>query len=78
MSEGVEEVIHKTAKNDAMTGELNFGHQTVARTDKNKIDDDNSYDDIDFISDPIDPLELILTNELELPMAFSHLFCHGE
>jgi len=63
-----------------MTGELNFGHQTLVRTrtDKNKIDGDNSYDDVDFISDAIDPLELILTNELELPMGFSHLFCHGE
>jgi len=50
MPEGVEEAIHKMAKKEAMTGELNF-----------EDDYDTSY-----VPDPIDPLDLILNHAWNL------------
>ena len=50
MPEGVEEAIHKMAKKEAMTGEVNF---------------EDEYDTA-YVPDPIDPLDLILNHELDL------------
>jgi len=51
MPEGVEDSIHKLAKKEAMTGELNF--------------EDEDYDTV-YVPDPVDPLDLILNHELDL------------